>query len=516
MPTKGFYGYAAANPNAVCMVDDAGALTRGQVRERIYRAANGLRSLGLGKGDHICLLVSNRSEFLELVAASGISGTVFTPVNWHLKADEVAYVVDDCDASVLFCDVRFAETGLDAAKRASNLRTIVSVGGDIDGAVPLEEWLASQSPDDPPNQVSGGQMLYSSGTTGMPKGILRRPRFDDPDETLSAESRPTGGKIPAIIEGVWLVTGPLYHAAPLGFTNISFHRGNRIVIMDRWTPEETLDLIGEHRVTGLHLVPTMFSRLLALPEERKAAFDPSGLQLALHGAAPCPPSVKKGMIDWWGPVIHEYYGATEGGLTWVTSEEWLEHPGTVGTALPLWDVLAMDEQGNELPPGKTGTIYFRVKLGPTFEYYKSPENTAGAHLGKDMFTLGDVGHIDTEGFVYLTDRRADMIISGGVNVYPAEVENCLHAHPNIADVAVIGVPDDEWGESVKAVVQLADGMEPSDELASDIIAFARDRIASFKCPRSVDFVDQLPRTEAGKLYKRRLREQYWAAAGRSI
>jgi long-chain acyl-CoA synthetase len=286
--------------------------------------------------------------------------------------------------------------------------------------------------------------------------------------------------------------------------------------MDRWTPEETLDLITDHQVTGLHLVPTMFSRLLALPDERKTAFDASGLQLALHGAAPCPPSVKKGMIDWWGLVVHEYYGATEGGLTWVTSEEWLEHPGTVGTALPLWDVLAVDEQGNELAPGETGTIYFRVKLGPSFEYYKAPEKTAAAHLGENLFTLGDVGHVDEEGWVYLTDRRADMIISGGVNIYPAEVENCLHAHPAVADVAVIGVPDDEWGEAVKAVVQLAEGYEESDELAADIIAFARDRIATFKCPRSVDFTDELPRTEAGKLYKRRLREQYWAAAGRSI
>lgn len=515
MPTKGFYQHAAEDPSAVCLVDADGALTRAQVRERVYRIGAGLRSLGLGAGDHVCLLVGNRSEFLQIVAASGITGTYVTPVNWHLTADETAYIVDDCDAPVLFLDVRYAQVGMRAAAEASKVTTIVSVGGSLPGAVPFEDWIADASPEPPAHEVAGGQMLYSSGTTGRPKGVARRPYSEDPDTNFDVAQR-LRAYFPAPEGGSYLVTGPFYHAAPFGFTVAAFHRGSKIVIMDAWTPEATLGLIEEHAVDSLHLVPTMFRRLLALPEERKRAFDPSGLVMALHGAAPCPPSVKRAMIDWWGPVIWEYYGATEGGLTLVGPDEWLERPGTVGKALPLWTVAALDPKGEELPPGETGTIFFTSLLGTTFEYHKDPEKTARAHRGATRFTLGDVGHVDADGYVFITDRVADVIITGGVNVYPAEVEACLHAHPAVADVAVIGVPSEEWGEEVKAVVQVTAGAEPSDDLAADIIRFSRDNLAHFKCPRSVDFEPSLPRTDAGKLYKRRLRDRYWAQAGRTI
>jgi long-chain acyl-CoA synthetase len=515
VPTKGFYAYANAEPGAPCLVDANGCRTRGEVLDRINRVANGLRALGLRRDDHVCLLVGNRSEFLEVVAASGISGTFLTAVNWHLTPEETSYIVDDCDASVLLLDTAFADVGLRAAAAAARVRTVISIGGHIDGAMPFDEWIAAQPATPPADEISGGQMLYSSGTTGRPKGVARQPFFDDPDQNFEMGER-LRELFPSVEEGSYLVTGPFYHAAPYGYTVAAFHRGAKIVIMDRWTPEATLDLIEEHRVDTLHLVPTMFRRLLALQDERKRAFDPSSLVMAIHGAAPCPPSVKKAMIDWWGPVIYEYYGATEGGLTLVRSEEWLERPGTVGKALPFWNVVALDDDGNEISPSTEGTIYFKTLVGRTFEYYKDPDKTARAHRGADLFTLGDVGYVDDDGYVFITDRKADMIISGGVNVYPAEVESCLHAHPVVADVAVIGVPSEEWGEEVKAVVQLAEGNAPSDELAAEIIAFARDRIARFKCPRSVDFVDALPRTDAGKLYKRRLRERYWAEAGRTI
>lgn len=517
MPTKGFYAYATSDPGAPCLVDANGTRTRGEVLERTYRLANGLRALGLSPRDraHICMLAPNRSEFLDVMGGSAISGTILTCVNWHLKPQEIAYIVDDCDAKVLFCDAGFGEIGLDAAERADDVETVVAIGGELPGAVPFEEWLADQSPDEPDDVVAGGQMLYSSGTTGRPKGVERLPYSEDPDENYEVGAR-LREQFPTTDEGAWLVTGPLYHAAPFGYTRSALHRGSKIVIMDRFSAEGALDLIEEHAIDSSHLVPTMFSRLLALPEERKRAFDPSNLRMILHGAAPCPPSVKERMIDWWGPVIWEYYGATEGGLTLCSSEEWLERRGTVGKALPFWDMVVVDADGNELPPGETGTIYFRAKLGRTFQYHKDPEKTQRAHLGDDLFTLGDIGYVDGDGYVFITDRKADMIISGGVNIYPAEVENCLHAHPAVADVAVLGVPNEEWGEEVKAVVELADDHEPTDDLAAEIIGFARDRIAHYKCPRSVDFTEALPRTEAGKLYKRRLKERYWEGAGRAI
>lgn len=515
MPTRGFYQFVAKDPEAACLVAGNVVRTRGEVLERVYQIANGLRSFGLGKGDHICLILQNRPEFIEIIAGSGISGTYVTAVNWHLSAEEVAYVVNDCDSSLVFLDVENAAVGMEAIKRSSNVKKVISVNGDIEGATPFEEWLGQHSSDPPEDEVAGGQMLYSSGTTGLPKGVERSPYSEDPDTNFEIGDQ-LRALFPTPDEGSWLVTGPLYHAAPYGYTMAAFHRGSKIVVTDAFDPNETLDLIEQHQIDSVHLVPTMFHRLLDLPEDRKKSFDSSSLVMALHGAAPCPIETKRAMIDWWGPVIWEYYGATEGGLTLVSPQEWLERPGTVGKSLPLWEVIVIGEDGREVPPGESGIICFRSLLGRTFEYYKDPAKTERAHPQPSVFTLGDIGHIDEEGYVFLTDRSSDVIISGGVNIYPAEVEACLQGHPAVADVAVIGVPHADWGEEVKAIVQLIDGVEPSEELALELIQFASDRIARFKCPRSVEFEPMLPRTDTGKLYKRRLRERYWAEAGRSI
>lgn len=515
MPTRGFYQYVNKDPEAPCLVFRDEVRSRGQVLERIYRISNGLRSLGLGKGDHICLNLRNRPEFIELIAASGITGTYVTAVNWHLSPEEGAYVVNDCDSSVVFLDVENAAAGMEAINRCSQVKAVISVGGKIEGASSLDEWLSQQSAEPLAEEIAGGQMLYSSGTTGMPKGVARSPYSDDPDTNFEIGDH-LRALFPTPEEGSWLVTGPLYHAAPYGFTMAAFHLGSKIVITEKFQSEETLDLIERHEIDSLHLVPTMFHRLLALPEDRRATFDPSNLVMALHGAAPCPKETKQSMIDWWGPVIWEYYGATEGGLTLVSSEEWLARPGTVGKSLPFWEVIVLDDDGQEVEPGDSGIICFRSLLGNTFEYYKDPEKTQEAHPAPLIFTLGDIGHVDADGYVFLTDRASDVIISGGVNIYPAEIEACFQGHSSVADVAVIGVPHPEWGEEVKAIVQLAEGIEPSDELAAELIEFAASRIARYKCPRSIDFEPTLPRTDTGKLYKRRLRERYWADSGRSI
>jgi long-chain acyl-CoA synthetase len=334
-----------------------------------------------------------------------------------------------------------------------------------------------------------------------------------------AEGSPAAGNLLGLDgRGPHLVTGPLYHSAPIGFSNIDFHNGAPLLLMAKWDPQETLRIMREREVRNSHLVPTMFVRLLRLPEEEREAFDPSSLHAIVHGAAPIAPQVKQRMIEWWGPVLVEYWGSTEGGVfTLVGSEDWLTRPGTVGKAIPTYDVFAVDGDGNRLPPGEIGTLYTRnLVTKEVFEYHQAPDKTAGAHLEPGVFTMGDVGPVDADGFVYLSDRAANMIISGGVNIYPAEIEQALIDHPAVADVAVFGIPDDEWGEQVKAAVELSEGYEPTPEVEADIIAFAREHLAGYKVPRSVDFHDQLPRHPTGKLYTRLLRDTYWKGESRFI
>jgi long-chain acyl-CoA synthetase len=493
--------WAGRQPDVYAIVSPYGDRTFGELNARANALARALRSRGLVAGDAIALLLGNRPEFAEAVAAAQRAGLRFTPVNWHLTGDEAGYIVDDCDAKAFVADARYADAAARAAQCAPGACVRLAVGGAIDGFERYDDAIDSHEYADLEDPVAGSSMLYTSGTTGRPKGVRRK-------ATPSAVGNLFGYR-PG--DDVHLCTGPLYHAAPLAFSLVSpLHAGVGVVVMDGWDADETLRLIARHHVTHSHMVPTMFHRLLSLPDDVRARADVSALRLVLHGAAPCPVHVKQTIIDWWGPVLLEYYAATEGLGTFVTSEEWLARPGTVGKPFVPESIRVLDEHGADVPPGVVGTVYLKSLPGARFEYHHDPAKTDAAYDG-EFFTLGDVGRLDEDGYLYLTDRSSELIISGGVNVYPAEVEAELLAHPAVADAAVIGVPDDDLGETVIAVVETRAGVEASDALATELVAFCRDRIAHYKCPRSVDFVDALPRHDNGKLYRRLLRDRYRAA-----
>jgi long-chain acyl-CoA synthetase len=513
---EGVWRIAAEDPARPAVVEGSGAtVTYGELAERANRLAHGLRSLGLAAGDAVAGVLPNQALVLELQLAAFQSGLYLVPINTRLTGAEIAHILADSGARALVCSDRFGESCRAALEALERPPAAFMTGAPAPGFRPCAELIGGAPAGRPDDRTAGATMHYTSGTTGRPKGVRRPLSGADPD--VQAERLTLFLAIFGVVPhggGVHLAVSPLYHTAVMTFTTTSLHAGHTAVLMDSWSPEETLRLIAGRRVTTTHMVPTQFHRLLALPDEVRAAADVRSLTHVIHAAAPCPIETKRRMLEWWGPVIYEYYAATEGGGTLVTPREWLERPGTVGRAWPSSEVRVEDDEGRPCSPGEPGTVW--MSLGQAdFEYHRDPEKTrAGRRAG--FFTVGDVGYLDDAGYLFLCDRKADMIISGGVNIYPAEVESALFGHPAVGDVAVFGVPDAEWGEQVKAVVEPAAGAVPGPELERELIEFCRDRLAGYKCPRSVDFIDVMPREPTGKLLKRKLRDPYWAAERRAI
>ncbi|HEY8544273.1 MAG TPA: AMP-binding protein, partial [Acidimicrobiales bacterium] len=460
--------WAQQRPDEPAVISTHGELTFRQLNARANQLARALRRRGLQAGDGVALLCRNRPEFVEVTAACQRAGLRLTTVNWHLTADEAGYIVGDCEAKALVADASLAEVAAGSLAGAPDCTAHLAVGGAISGFESYDAALDAEDATDIDDPSLGTSMLYTSGTTGRPKGVYR----PEPATSVTANLFGYGPG------DRHLCTGPLYHAAPLAFSlSIPLSHGVGVVLMDRWDAAEALRLVEAHRITHTHMVPTMFHRLLSLPEEVRTAHDLSSLRSVLHGAAPCPVTVKRQIIEWLGPIVVEYYAATEGTACIVDSATWLTRPGTVGRP-PDGTVLIGDEAGNPLPAGTTGLVYMRAPKVGRFEYFKDAEKTSSTYRADgDYFTLGDVGHLDEDGFLYLTDRSANLIISGGVNIYPAEVDAVLLEHPAVGDAATIGVPDEEWGERVLAVVELQDGVAASDELATELIEHCRARLA---------------------------------------
>ncbi len=499
-------------PDRMAILSDAGSLTFGELNARANQLVRALARRGVGKSDAVALLCSNRPEFAVAYAAALRGGLRLTCINWHLQRDEIAYIVENCEARAFLADARFAETAADVAQGASKASIRLAIAGPIEGFESFDAALAAESTADVEAPVLGGTMLYTSGTTGRPKGVYRRqaPPVTGLGRAIAqvAKYRPDTDRM--------LCTGPLYHAAPLAF-NLAAPLAASIgtVLMDRWDAATALRLIEQHRVTHTHMVATMFHRLLSLPDDVKARHDVSSLRVLLHGAAPTPVHVKKSLIDWLGPIVYEYYAATEGGGTFISSEEWLARPGSVGRPADEGNLSVRDDEGREVSAGSVGTIWFRAPAVGRFEYFGDEKKTQSSYDG-DWFTMRDMGYQDAEGYVFLTGRTSELIISGGVNIYPAEIDAVLLMHPAVADAAAVGVPNEEFGEEVRAVVQLTSGAAPSEALALELMEHCRARLAHFKCPRGVDFDPSLPRSEAGKVQRRTIRERYWQGLGRQI
>jgi long-chain acyl-CoA synthetase len=500
-------------PDRIAIHSPQGSRSFAELNANANRLARALRRRGLGKGDAVALVSTNRPEFVETYKAAIRAGFRVTPVNWHLTGTEMSYIADNCEAKALIGEQRYSAALEQVAQSTPGLRARLAIGGAIPGFEDYDGALAAESGDDLEDPLLGGQMLYTSGTTGHPKGVMRPPAAARAGATSVLAQfftyRPG--------EDVHLCTGPLYHAAPLAFSMVGpLNAGVTVVLMEGWDSEGALAAIERHRVSASHMVPTMFHRLLALPPTVREKYDLSSLRMIIHGAAPCPVPVKKALIDWLGPIVIEYYAATEGFGSLVTSETWLRKPGTVGKPSE-GQVRILDEQGKEKPAGEIGAIYLRAPETSRFEYYKDPEKTQRAFAeGGQYFTLGDMGYLDDDGYLFLSDRSADVIISGGVNIYPAEVDAVLLMHPAVADVATVGVPSDGWGEDVRSVVQLAQPERESPELIAELLAFCRERLAHYKCPRAIDFVAELPRHDTGKIYRRLVRERYWQGRERKI
>ncbi|MEU6997148.1 acyl-CoA synthetase [Nonomuraea sp. NPDC046570] len=514
MGALGFWRLAQADPGWIAAVDPDGTEHRaGDLLARANRLVHGLRDLGLQPGDGFCGLVPNGADGLVLYLAALQAGWYYTPINWHLTGPEIEYIVADSEAGAFFVHERYAAEGARGAEAIAPERRFAL--GDVPGFRPAADLTEGRPTETPPGRTAGATMHYTSGTTGRPKGVRRPLSGLDPDDAAELMTFLLGlfGITPGQ-PNAHLVTSPSYHTAVSQFGGTALHMGHTLVYMDRWEAEETLRLCERYRITSSHLVPTHFKRLLALPEETRAAYDLSSLRWMIHAAAPCPVPVKQAMLEWWGDCVYEYYAATEGGGTLATPEGWKKHPGTVGSAWPISELLIVDDAGEPVPTGTPGTIYMKM-MGVSFEYKGDPAKTQAGRL-KDHFTVGDIGYLDEDGFLFLCDRKADLIISGGANIYPAEIENEITVHPKVADVAVFGIPDEEWGEQIKAVVEPAEGVEPGPELAAEILASLEGRLSRMKWPKSIDFIAEMPREPNGKLLKRKLRAPYWEGRDRAI
>jgi len=498
--------HAVSTPDkpAIIMANSGAALTYAGLEARSNQAAHLYRACGLKRGDGIAIFLENCLDYLPLCWGAQRAGLIFTCISSKLTADEAGYIVQDCGAKLL---VAGASLGA-VAKELPAIAHRYSVGGEIPGFQSIEAALAGQPSGPIADQSPGRDMLYSSGTTGRPKGVIG-PLPDGPVDQMDALTGLVGMLFGFRPDMVYLSPAPLYHAAPLRYC-MSVHKfGGTVIVMEKFDAERYLELVEQYRVTHSQVVPTMFVKMLKLPDDVRAKHDVSSLEAVIHAAAPCPVEVKERMIGWFGERIFEYYSATEGsGFTAISPTEWLQKKGSVGKSL-LGEIRILDDGGQLLPPGREGRIYFHG--GPPIAYHNAPEKTAEAQ-GEHGATFGDIGYVDSDGYLFLTDRASYMIISGGVNVYPQETENVLVMHPKVADVAVIGVPNEELGEEVKAVVQPRDWADAGPALEAELIAFARERLSHVKCPRSVDFDPELPRHETGKLYKRLVKDRYWPKA----
>jgi len=496
------------------------------VLERAARAAAGLASLGVGRGDTVALYLRNDIPFFEASYAAGLLGAYPTPVNWHYTEDEARYLFENSGAKaiVIHADmlppiaaavpagvpVLMVETPKEIAEAYGIAEADRKIPA---GAIAWSSWLEGFEPLKASDEAAPGTIIYTSGTTGRPKGVRRNP----PTPAQAAVTRRSlylGFGFPEDpSKVVTVVTGPMYHSAPNAYGTAAGRMGAKVILQPRFDAEELLQIIEREKVTHLHMVPIMFNRLLTLPEDVRKTYDLSSLQFVVHAAAPCPVSTKRAMIEWWGPVINEYYGATETGiLVFCTAQEWLDHPGTVGKAIPDADVRVIDAEGNSLPTGEIGEVVGKVLTGADFTYHGDDEKRRSAEKA-GLIAPGDVGYLDEDGFLYLCDRAKDMIISGGVNIYPAEIEAELHKMPGVTDCAVFGIPDEEYGESVCAVVQQQEGANLTE---ADVKAYLRGVMAGYKAPKRVDFATDLPREDSGKIFKRKLREPYWAGVERRI
>jgi acyl-CoA synthetase (AMP-forming)/AMP-acid ligase II len=500
--------HAASTPDksAIIMGQSGKTVSFAALDARANRLANLFRALGLVRGDCIAYMVENQPLAIELAFAAARAGLFYVPVSTRLKPDELAYIVTNAEAKAFFTTAACAEVAHATRPQLPGDLHCFIAGATLPGYENLEDELVAQSNSPIADPSEGGAFFYSSGSTGRPKGV-KRPLSAEPFDSVTPFDRQMQSVYGFEQNMVYLSPAPLYHAAPLSFSLACIGCGGTLVIMEKFDPQDALALIARYRVTHSQWVPTMFARLVKLPPDIREKYDVSSLKLAIHAAAPCPPDIKRQMIDWWGDAIIEYYSGTEAvGMCLVTAKEWLAHPGTVGKA-KSGQIHICDDDGNELPPGQIGLIYFGG--GMSFDYHGDPEKTKAAKHRNGWGTFGDVGYQDHEGYLYLTDRKDFMIISGGVNIYPAETESVLINHPAVTDVAVIGVPNEEFGEEVKAIVQPADWQSRGPVLAEALIAYCRERLADVKCPRTIDFVEELPRLPTGKLQKKLIRAPYW-------